>query len=240
LKKETLKKIMNETRFLDSSHYNWKLREDVHIWKFPVKSFELSLLSSSECQTAERFRFDEDKNRYSVGKQALRLLLSKYLSISPEGISIYSQSGGKPFISNPISSIQFNISHSGYFVLLAMANDAVGIDIEKMDPGFKFEKLLEDHFSDAEQSFIIRSDSSIDSFYLLWTRKEALVKAWGTGMQEDLKMISVVDCNSNFFEKLGKSWKLESLYISADYVAAVAFSGKLKNTFYFDGSELLL
>jgi 4'-phosphopantetheinyl transferase len=227
-----------EIQFIDPVQFSWKLDRDVHIWKFPVMSTGFTMLTGSEIETGSRFRFVADRNRFAVGRQALRLLLSKYLSVKPLDIIISEKPGQKPVISSPSTGTHFNISHSGEWVLIAIANDELGIDIEKIDPGFNMDELLQEHFSEPERSFISTAENPVAAFYFLWTRKEALIKACGTGLLENMKMVSALnDCS--FLGRTKKIWKLESFHVSAEYPAALARFNQTESIHYFDGSGLI-
>jgi len=215
---------------------NWKLGNDIHIWKFPAVDVGSSLLTTAEKEIAGRFRFTGDMNRFAVGRHALRLLLSKYLSIGPGEISIIAQKGQKPFISSPSSKIHFNISHSGDWVLIAFANGGLGIDIEKINLDFEYSEILDEHFSEAEIAFISDNDNPVSSFYFLWTRKEAMTKARGRGLGENLKMVNVLD---DILDLNKKTWKLVSFQIPEYYHAALAYPAELESPVYFDGASLL-
>jgi 4'-phosphopantetheinyl transferase len=228
---------LTEPSFINRDQFPLELESSVHVWKFPVTETEFTLLTPAEKELAARFRFDGDRNRFSVGRQALRLLLSRYLCLPPTEIVIAGEKNQKPFIDHPSSDIHFNISHSGNWVLIAFAKDELGIDIEKMNTRFSYDGLLEDHFSAAEKTYISRSADPVAAFYFLWTRKEALTKARGTGLQENLKEIVVLDLNG-LFEIGNQSWKLKSFNISLEYPAAIAFSGSVDNIVYFDGNRI--
>jgi 4'-phosphopantetheinyl transferase len=214
----------------------WALGDNIHIWKFPAIENGSSLLTPSEKEIAGRFRFAGDRNRFAVGRHALRLLLSKYLSVPPEEISIVAQKGQKPFVSSPPCDIRFNISHSGDWVLIVFANEEIGIDVEKINPDFNYNDVLGEHFSDAEKAFISGNDNPVSSFYYLWTRKEALTKARGRGLGENLIVINTL---GGLLELNKKTWRLESFEIPESYHAAIAYSAELKNPVYFDGASLL-
>jgi 4'-phosphopantetheinyl transferase len=221
-------------QFLMPGNDIWQLGNDIHIWKFPSAMASVSLLTASEKNISSRFRFEQDRKRFTAGRYALRLLLSKYLSTDLSEISIIAEPGQKPFVSIPSNHIHFNISHSGEWVLIAFANQEVGIDIEMANPAFEFHDLLEEHFSEEEQQFIKDSGDPSSTFFYLWTRKEALTKAWGTGLQENLKQILVLTDLTLY----NNHWNLESFYVSANYPAAVAFSDQRKIICYFDGTGL--
>jgi 4'-phosphopantetheinyl transferase len=227
-----LEKIPKEKLFFSPDQCSWQLGNQVHVWKFPVSGFDFSLLTKSEKEFTGRFRFEGDRNRYATGRQALRTVLSKYLTVSPGEVGISDQRNQKPYIISPSSQIQFNISHSGEWVLIALANLELGVDIEKINPEFSFRELLEDHFSEAEQTFISESANPVSAFYYLWTRKESLTKAWGTGLQENLKQVSVLDA---IIEKGNKFWNVRSFNLAEDYMAAVSFPDNLNNIIFING-----
>jgi 4'-phosphopantetheinyl transferase len=157
--------------------------------------------------------------------------------LNPLDIEIVAEKGKKPFIRYPGTQLQFNISHSGQWVVVALAYEELGIDIEQINSSFDYSMLLEDHFTVAEQRFVIDAEIPATAFYFLWTRKEALVKAAGGGLQEKLKAVSVLD-GQDFAEVNKKKWKISSFTLSADYPVSLAYCGSLKNC-YFDGSLLI-
>jgi 4'-phosphopantetheinyl transferase len=226
-----------EIRFIQPDQHSWNLDNDVHVWKFPAIPTHLSLLTGPEKIVANQFRFEMDKNRFAVGRQALRYLLSKYLTVRPLDVSFDHSNRKKPVVSNPFSDIHFNVSHSGEWVMIGMARNELGIDLEKINPEFEFDNLLEEHFSEAEQSFISRAANAPSAFYYLWTRKEALTKAWGTGLQENLKEVSVLD-EYLPADPQQKSWKLESFHFSDSYHSAIAYLQDPENIIYFEGTIL--
>ena len=230
-------KQLKEIRFVEPDLNSWNLEKNVHVWKFPVIPTDLSLLTGPEKTLANQFRFEADKCRFAVGRQALRYLLSKYLNAKPLDVCLDLKDRKKPVISFPVTDIHFNISHSGEWVLIGISRKELGIDIEKIDPEFQYDDLLQEHFSEAEKFFISRAANPLLAFHYLWTRKEALTKAWGTGLQENLKTVSVLNEYSSISLQQ-KSWKLESFYFSDSYQSALAYLCDTENIIYFDGTLL--
>ncbi len=226
-----------DIRFIQPDQNSWNLENDVHVWRLPAMPSDLSLLTGPEKLLANQFRFETDKSRFAIGRQGLRYLLSKYLNANPLDIGIDQRDRKKPRINYPLTDIRFNVSHSGAWVLIAICRNELGIDIEKIDPEFQYSDLLEEHFSEAEKSFISSAANPLSAFLYLWTRKEALTKAWGTGLQENLKLVSVLGDYSSV-DLQQKSWKLESFHFSDSYQSALAHLCDSGNIIYFDGTGL--
>jgi 4'-phosphopantetheinyl transferase len=224
--------------FIYPDSLNWKLENKIHVWKFPLLPVDGSILSESEVTIARRFRFEADRSRFATARRALRLLVSKYLLADPLTIDIVAQKGEKPFIRFPVTQIRFNISHSGEWIMIALAFEELGIDIEKINSSFDFTILLDEHFTNAEQQFIRNAENPQKAFYYLWTRKEALVKALGRGLQENLKTISVLEGEE--FKNLNPgTWKIRTFILHEDYPVSLAYYGFPEEICYLDGSLLL-
>jgi 4'-phosphopantetheinyl transferase len=229
---------LSENLFTQQYPFPWTLENNIHVWKFPVIKTKLSFLTLSENELASRFRFEDDKYRFAIARHALRLLLSKYLSLPPLAIHISAEKGQKPRILNSSSDIRFNISHSGEWILIAVANSEMGVDIEKINPAFSYQELLPDHFSEKEINYISGSANPLAAFYFLWTRKESLIKGRGTGMRDHLRETDILDPEA-LMALMAESWKLESFNISALYPASVACYSGIEKIIYYDGEELL-
>ena len=226
-----------EIQFMSPVHFYRVAVNDIHVWKFPVANADVSYLSESEKELARRFYFESDRNRFVVGRQAIRFLLSKYLSVNPAEIVITGEKGQKPVISSPALPIHFNISHSRDLVLIAIGGKQLGVDLEKIDPAFDYTALLEEHFSEAEREFIAVAQDPLKTFYFLWTRKEALTKAWGTGLLENLKEVSALETNTRT-DNEKKSWNVKSFYADQEYPAAISYSSDSVNFIFLDGNSL--
>jgi 4'-phosphopantetheinyl transferase len=213
--------------------------QTVHVWKFPVAPMVKKQLSEAEIAYAERFRSPEDKNRFSSGRQVLKLLCSKYLGIPAGEVVITGARHEKPAVRQDVnSSFHFNLSHSGAWILIAFADSELGIDIEEIKAGFTFRDIVEDQFSEAERKFVFHSPNPRRSFYELWTRKEALLKAWGSGLQTDLRTVPSLD-GIHPLSSGHRSWKLESFPADNDYQAALAYPDLIQTLCYFDGTRLM-
>lgn len=138
----------------------------------------------------------------STPKRMLSLIGWKLLSEKLPSLNLLSkvefEEKGKPFIPN--SEIYFNLSNTKGVVAVAISNQPVGIDIEKIrKPKPLIYKRV---FCQQEIDFI----SSAEDFTHLWTRKEAVVKLFGGGISMGLKEFSVLQDEIKAF---GKKVKIE-------------------------------
>ena len=152
-----------------------------------VSSFQ-KLLPVHEQAKALKFRFLKDQHSYIITHAMLRTILGSYLGTEPCEIEFVSNDYGKPALSEKHKKIHFNLSHSsGLSVLAFSTKTEIGVDVEKIDPGFDFDLIAKAHFSEEEKKFLhTNHGESCKRFYTVWTRKEALLKAIGIGIGENL------------------------------------------------------
>ena len=94
--------------------------------------------------------------------------------------------GGKPFW----EGIHFNLSHSGPWVVLAVGDSPVGVDVEAFRQSRNGTAVAKRRFTPEEQAFV---GSDQERFLRIWTAKESLVKRTGEGLRRPLNSFSVLD-----------------------------------------------
>jgi 4'-phosphopantetheinyl transferase len=147
----------------------------------------LRSLSSDERERAARFVFEEHRRRYQVAHGALRVLLGQQLGLEPDVLSFVTNRHGKPFLP-PELGCAFNMGHSDEFALIACAPGRagfeLGVDIEAVRTVRDAADLALLHFTPSEQNEL--SACPVDErnrlFLSGWTRKEACLKAVGSGL----------------------------------------------------------
>src|SRR5690606_41324081 len=82
--------------------------------------------------------------------------------------------------------IEFNLSYSYDYILIGIASEAVGVDVEYVNPQFDYDLLLDACFMNAEIQAITGSDKARHQCFKFWTGKEALLKATALGLGEYL------------------------------------------------------
>ena len=158
----------------------------------------LSLMPIDTKSDISRYRQRDDRYRTLLGKVLLRNYLNQYTNFKLSDIdkTLYN----RPYIKN--SDIDFNISHSGKYVICAFTKyDSIGIDIEELNPNINIDEF-NSVFTNNELNFIKSTDDEVETFYRFWTIKEAILKANGRGFIADPKDI-IIDYPNNTatFEK---------------------------------------
>lgn len=151
----------------------------------PLASARLmqACLPPLEHQRASTFRHEDDRARYVLGRSVLRLLLGSALGLAPQQVPIAYAARGKPALPATLGAPHFNVSHSGAWVMIALAATPVGIDVEQ--------HRLIDHaalsthiFGAAERRQIAEAADPVAAFFRYWVVKEAWLKAAGLGLAD--------------------------------------------------------
>lgn len=143
-------------------------------------------LDAGEQQRMMRFRFAQDRARFTAARVLLRALLGEICRRPPQVIAWIEGAFGKPALRQD-SGPHFNISHCGSTLLIATsARRPVGIDIEAATrlADEALPELAERCFSSRELHAFRTAPASQRRLLFLqtWTRKEACLKALGTGL----------------------------------------------------------
>jgi len=150
----------------------------------------LSLLSKEKREKILRFRNYEDAQRGLIGDILVRKIVCNRTGLRNEDIEFINNKFGKPFLKNT-NKIKFNISHSGKWVVCAISEKDIGIDIERIQPiDINFVKRI---FTIKENEEIMRINKELQLkyFYELWTCKESYIKALGEGLSIALNSFSI-------------------------------------------------
>lgn len=139
----------------------------------------------------EKFINKKDKLRALIGEILIRTIIAEELGIRNKNIVFKKNQYGKPYLKDQLK-FHFNISHSGDFVVCAIDNDPIGIDIEEVK-FIEYKEIAKSFFTISEYNYIIKKDlkSSLSKFYEIWTLKESYIKQCGQGLSIPLKSFSI-------------------------------------------------
>ena len=204
---------------------------EVHVYRINISTnlhlldAFLAKLTPAEKERGGKYFQLKDRQRFILSRGAQRNILGRYLNQPAAQVAFALGDNKKPFlVGDGKPAIQYNITHAGDWILLAVSNEAVGADVEFVDRGFQFNDILEEHFSLAEIDFIDENNSA-ENFYLLWTRKEALLKATGQGLGEHLKVTPSLNGTHPLSPELlraDKSWEVNSFNLQDGYTGSIA------------------
>jgi len=145
----------------------------------------VSLLDHGEEERAQRFRRPEDRERYRLGRAALRQVLGAWLDRDPAALRFRYGPHGKPALDGVVEAApHFNLAHSGDLILLAFhATSPVGVDVEQHRPGLAWEPLARRVLPPAECQLLeeLPPERRLGAFLDAWCRLEARLKARGEG-----------------------------------------------------------
>lgn len=157
---------------------------------------ELKCLVSEVCRKkAEKFYFEADAQRTIGGELLVRYHILKNMNIANEKIEFSYSEYGKPYIKNA-KDLNFNISHSGDYIICGWSKNEIGIDIEKIR-SIDLE-IANKQFSYPEYKYII-SDKELayERFIKIWTLKESYTKYLGKGLMIPFNSFGISIDNAN-------------------------------------------
>ena len=143
-----------------------------------------TLLSDDERARLARFQRAQAADQFLAGRALLRSALGELLGRAPQQLQFTRNADDKPL---PVDADgwQFNLSHCEQWVALALSRDGeVGVDIDNSARRNDIDGIAERFFQPQEARWLqsLPQAQRRDHFFLLWTVKEATVKALGCGI----------------------------------------------------------
>ncbi len=150
------------------------VKGQAHVWCFNADQFSGKLdfyeafLSADEIHKSNRFKFEKDRVINILSRGLLRQLSAHYLGIESNNIIFRYGDYGKPDYSFT-SSIKFNVSHSGKYMVFAFTKDSeIGVDVEHIKMDFDVLSIAENFFSFMEGNSInFCAVSACQDFFLV-------------------------------------------------------------------------
>lgn len=178
--------------------------DQVQLWK--------SIISEDRQKKTEKYQFWEDTKRGILAEILILYAIRKSFNVGVSDIKFDKLRYGKPIIKNH-EKWHFNLSHSGNWVVCAVNDRPVGIDVEEMN--IKHTSIA-DHFFTTHENERIKAFSCeqdrVKEFFKLWTLKESYLKRNGQGLTRRLDSFefyfiegreivfdNLVRCNECFF-----------------------------------------
>ncbi|WP_407555265.1 4'-phosphopantetheinyl transferase superfamily protein [Streptomyces sp. Pv4-95] len=200
------------------------------VWQLPIRGVEESALDPADLSEGERQRIGRlahaaDRVSYGAAHLALRRLLGRRLNVRPADLEFFrepcpccDEPHGRPAVAGPTVPTHFSLSHDRDLVLIAVAAEPVGVDVEAL-PGAETVRNLAPELHPAEEEEIISDNYRPKTFARIWTRKEAYLKGLGTGLGREL--------NADYLGTRGlgptpEGWTVTNFPTGAAHAAAAA------------------
>lgn len=173
------------------------------------------VVSKQEHARAERFMHRHERTRYLLQHHLLRSYLAHWLGIPPAELHFSVNAFGKPALEH--SPLHFSLSRSQAHLAFYFGPVDGGIDVEERRSSQPFHDVIAAHFHPHEQA-VAHTD---EGFFRVWTRKEALLKAVGSGLTDAL---SAFDSTPEQVVYGGQTHTL-STYVTPCQIISLALSG---------------
>jgi len=159
------------------------------------------ILSPFELQKYSTFRFPKRRDEWLLGRRTAKALvhsLPAYQNYSLDQIEIRNTPEGAPYLQLPERAYPaecLTISHSGALALCALStglNLQIGTDLEKVEA--RTETFVLDYFTPAERQLVnmYKAETRAVVVTLIWSAKESMLKALGTGLRRDTRSVEVL------------------------------------------------
>ena len=191
----------------------------------------IRLLDSSERDRWHRFRYERPRREFALVRAALRSVLCSKLGCDAKRLQLQVTRHGKPFarVGGIRAPVSFNVSHSGKHGLIAVADRGmVGVDVEERIVRPHIDGIATLVFGPNELAELAAASGGTRTclFYTLWTLKEALIKAVGTGFVMDTSQFEIPSvmrqgapgCRYRLPQMADICWRIENL--GNDHLAA--------------------
>jgi 4'-phosphopantetheinyl transferase len=189
---------------------------------------DLAELDQAERAKAASFAFAADRHRYQAAHVLLRRVLSGYVNVPPGDLVVRrvpcprcGGPDGRPVLPGTASP-HFSLAHSGDAVLVAVAGQAVGVDVEREPHGCMCSMTSVMHPSDAAVTTTLPEPQRHEAVIRWWVQAEAVLKCTGEGIAHGLDGFPVVSGPAG---APVHGCSVDSVTAPAGYRAAIALAG---------------
>lgn len=198
---------------------------EVVVWRSSIADNFPQLLSLEELARADRYRNDTSRATFVRGRTLIRTLAGAALGADPLQLGIELTRTGKPFIRDA-KDFAFSLSHSGPWVVLAVSNDDLGVDIEATAHRHTVTDLARRYFAPAEIARLegMPENERTLAFIRHWVGKESALKCSGLGIAEALDR-TICHWDADRIHSVvmdGETFAISEFVCTPGYVGAVA------------------
>ena len=200
----------------------------LHATSSQLRSFA-SALSAAEHARAGRFGNSLLRERYIIGRAALRTVLAEVLGVTAGSVAIVRGARGRPQL-DAGAPLDFNVSHTGDVALIGVNDHGrIGVDVERADRSINVAGIARKFLTLAERHGLaaLDADAVRRNVLRLWTCKEAMSKATGDALSAPFAAIGI-DLRDGPVLRDGPGkyrpggWTLHAVEMPGDYLATLA------------------
>jgi 4'-phosphopantetheinyl transferase len=175
-------------------------------------------------KTRVRDRLSNTSKLHTVAGELLaRYSVGQYIGNPQQDIHLIFGDKGKPHIGN-LQNVHYNISHSGHYVVCAVAPYEIGIDVERVRKVNL--RIAERFFSESEINDLMArcEEERMNYFITLWTIKESYLKAIGRGLTQHLNSFTIINNGVSYLltgNEEAEGYGIETHELSTEYMMAV-------------------
>jgi len=173
----------------------------VALWWCPLVADDETVRELANCLSAEerarvaRFGKPIFARRYTIGRAALRFVLSARLGLPPQDVPIERDPRGRPRLAGG-TSLDFNVTHTrdhAMFGLVERPGTRIGVDLEDAARKVNYSGLARRVCTPREREALAALDDDARqlAFLRLWTCKEAMSKATGDGIAAPFRRMDI-------------------------------------------------
>jgi len=171
------------------------------------------LLSDDELLQFTPMRVEKRKTEWLLGRLTAKSLVTSpnlpFAGVRFSSITIANHPEGAPFIAKPRSHGCLSISHRQNIAVCAFTPSpdmTIGIDIEQIES--RELSFVEDFFTQSEADYTKQLQEETRHLWstLVWSAKEAVLKAWQKGLRLDTRSIEVFPIDPEVLEHTSTQW----------------------------------
>ncbi len=189
----------------------------------------LASVSAERRARVLKFHRPIDGVRSLFAELLLREVIAERGMLAPEAVAFDADENGKPRLA-PDTGFQFNLSHSGDWVVCATGSHVVGIDVERIRD--KVPDVLERVLSTQErdQFASLPEPQQRRFFFARWAVKEAFSKALGLGVGLPFHKVTLINERSGAIRFVRDGLPVDGaegriIHLGSDHAAAVCVIG---------------
>ena len=161
-----------------------------------------------------------------VGRLLLRSTVARIAGVPPDDVAIVLEPNGRPVLTGALSPYFVSIAHSGSQVVVGVANQQIGVDVEQLRQSIPSPQLMA-RVCSPDELRLLENMTAVDraaAFMRVWTRKEAYGKAIGVGIGFGLRSVTVGLSGPTVLSGTD-GWQVADVEIDSGYAAAVVARG---------------